>query len=78
MRVLLLLTALGLASPVAAATPASPPAPASAPPQASTLKDVKDDLRLLPRNMLYDGRRIQVRPGPTKPNPEGRPGPGVG
>jgi hypothetical protein len=74
MRVLLLLTALGLASPVAAATPA----PASAPPQASTLKDVKDDLRLLPRNMHYDSRRIQLRPGSTKPNPEGKPGPGVG
>ena len=78
MRVLLLLTALGIASPVAAATPASPPAPVSAPPQTSTLKDVKDDLRLLPRNMHYDSRRIQVRPGSTKPNPEGKPGPGVG
>ena len=76
MRVLLLLTALGLASPVAAATPASPPAPV--PPPASTLQDVKDDLRLLPRNMRYDGRRIQVRPGSTKPNPEGKPGPGIG
>jgi hypothetical protein len=48
------------------------------PPQSSTLKDVKGDLKLLPRNMRYDSRRIQVRPGSTKPNPEGRPGPGIG
>jgi len=78
MRGLLLLTALGLASPVAAATPVSPSAPVSAPPQASTLKDIKNDLRLLPPNVRYDGRRIQIRPGSTKPNPEGKPGPGIG
>jgi hypothetical protein len=77
MRVLLLLTALGLASPVAAATPAPPPAPVAAPPPASTVQDVrKDDPKLLPPNQHYDSRRIQVRPGSTKP--ESKPGPGIG
>jgi hypothetical protein len=75
MRVLLLLTALGLASPVAAATLPSPPAPVSTPPRSA--QDVrKEDPKLLPPNQHFDSRRIQVRPGSTKP--EGRPGPGVG
>ena len=75
MKVLLLLAALGLASPVAAATPASPPAPVGAPPQ--TAQDVrKDDPKLLPPYKRNDDRRIQVRPG--SPKPEGRPGPGIG
>jgi hypothetical protein len=75
MRALLLLTALGI-TPVAAATQAPPPAPVTAPPQ--TRQDVrKDDSKLLPPNMRYDSRRIQVRPGSGKPNSE-KAGPGIG
>jgi hypothetical protein len=75
MRVLLLLAALGFASPVVAATPAPPPAPVSAPSQ--TTQDVrKDDSRLLPP-MHNDDRRIQIRPGTKRPNAE-KAGPGIG
>jgi hypothetical protein len=76
MRVLLLLTAIGFASPVAAATPA-PPVPVNAPPQ--TAQDVRKEApQVVLPTRLNDDRRIQIRPGSTKPNPEGKPGPGIG
>jgi hypothetical protein len=75
MRVLLLLAAL--ASPAVAATPAPPSPPVASPPRASSAPDDRQEApQRLPSKRIYDRNSAPYRP--MKPNPEGKPGPGIG